>query len=88
MDKNPAKWYAGKRTRNLGLSVTCTGTKYIFGNSNWLSHGFGYHNLLTEMEKLLKETEINLLFLPAPCFCVKDIDGLCKNHLSKAVNDL
>jgi len=36
VDKNPAKWYVGKRTRNLGLSGMSTETKYTSGVSNWL----------------------------------------------------
>lgn len=61
MDKTSAKWDVEERTRNLGLSGTYTKIKYTAGISNWLLHGLGHHNLLTEIEKLAQENRTDML---------------------------
>lgn len=68
--QNPTKWHVGERTRKLELSGQCTETKYISGISNWLSHGFGYHNLLIETEKLVQENGM-YFFSPLLDFVLK-----------------
>lgn len=60
VDKTSTKWDVEEATRNLGLSGTCTEIKYTAGISNWLSHGLGHHNLLTEIEKLAQENGIGM----------------------------